>query len=111
MIKGETVIVELVEQVGVDDFNTPIFEPAGQVEVNNVLVEIGEPADVRDSTRDGNRIIYTLRWPKVSYMVLDDLRVNVRGEWFSIVGSPRQFDPEQCPTEWNMTVKLEAYHG
>lgn len=111
MFKGETVFVEVVEQVGVDELNEPITEVTEIVQVDNVLVEVGDTQDLRDVSRDGDKIVYTLRWPKDAYMILDNLRIKVRDEWFLVVGAPRQFDPTVCPTDWNMTVRLEVCHG
>ena len=107
----ETVIVETREQAGTDELNAPVYE-TGELAVGGVLVEPGETDDVRDSVRDGDLVKYTLRFPKAyDGPQLDGLRIRVRGESLAVIGAPRPFDPEACPTDFNMTVRVGDVHG
>lgn len=108
---GETVVVEEAEETGRDSHNDPILAH-GLRPVCNVLVQLGDASDIQDGNRDGDRLSYTLLWPKADGSpVLDGLRVRVRGEWLRVVGSPRPYDPELCPTDWNMVVRAVAADG
>lgn len=109
-MRGETVIVELRAEKGRDSHNEPVWATEER-EVGNVLVQPGGASDINGGNRDGDRLSYTLMWPKAAPMVLDGLRVGVRGEWLRVVGCPRPFDAGTCPTEWNMAVEAVAAHG
>jgi hypothetical protein len=107
----ETVVVETREQTGADELNAPVYKN-GELNVPGVLVEPGETDDVRDSVRDGDVVRYTLRFPKAySGPRLEGLRIRVRGESLAVIGAPRPFDPEACPTDYNMTVRVGDAHG
>lgn len=110
-MRGEAVEVELAEEIGRDSHNDPVFEHP-LIEVQNVLVQPGAAADVTGGNRDGDLIAYTLMWPKAyGGPALDGLRVRVRGEWLRVVGAPRPYDPDLCPTEWNMAVEAVVADG
>lgn len=110
-MRGETVIVELAVETGRDSHNDPVREHE-PLEVPNVLVQPGSASDVSDGNRDGDLLAYTLMWPKAyGGPVLDGLRVQVRGEWLRVVGSPRPYDPSICPTDWNMAVQAVSADG
>ena len=111
MMKGEPVIVEAVKLGTEDEFGEPTSTVADLIEVSNVLVKPGPTEDIRESMRDGERVAYTLYWPKATPMTLDDLRIQIRGEWCSVIGAPRAFDVSVCPTDWNMVVEVELFHG
>lgn len=110
-MKGEIVTVEVVQPGKEDEFGEVITEVVELVEVENVLVKPGSAEDIRESMRDGERVAYTLYWPKSAPMKLDNFRILVRNEWTSVIGAPRAFDTEVCPTDWNMVVEVELQNG
>lgn len=110
-MRGEVVTVETVKLGTEDEFGEPTSTVDDLIEVENVLVKPGATEDVRESMRDGERVAYTLYWPKDTPMILDNLRIQVRGEWTSVIGAPRAFDVSVCPTDWNMVVEVELFHG
>ena len=112
-LRGETVVVSYREQTGVDAFHSPVYKDV-EMDVDNVLVEPGEAADVIESVRpDGTEVNYTLRFPKTfkEASKLENGKVKVRGQVIKIIGHPDYLDPEMCPTDWNMTVKVGKTNG
>lgn len=110
-MRGETVIVETKSLAGRDSFNAPLYSTE-QAEVENVLCAPTVSDDVIDSNRpDGAEVKYTLYFPKTFDGSLEGCRVNVRGQWLSVIGSPDHFDLKTCPTDWWMVVKVGAIHG
>lgn len=112
-MRGETVSVEYKTESGRDRYNSPIYETAIK-EVNNVLVA---PGDVDQATQTLNRpegvdVQYTLYFPKTyDGEMLERQRIFVRGKWLRVIGYPDRFDDINCPTEWNMVVKVSDYDG
>ncbi len=110
-MKGETVIVERRAEAGTDDLNNPIYETTSS-EVSNVLVCPGSTSDVIGSIRpDGAEVTYTLHFPKTFSGSLRGCRISVRGEWFSVIGDPKPYTLENCPTEWCMPVEVGVVNG
>lgn len=98
-------------EVGKDRFNNPIEEDQQDL-VGNVLVAPGELADNIDSVRpNGTYATYTLMFPKTYKGELENCDVMVRGGRYAVIGHPDRFADENCPTEWNMTVRVGATHG
>lgn len=109
-MNGETVIIENRVEVGKDDFNCPIYKPEEQ-EVHDVLVAPRTGDDKFESTRsDSVEVKYTLYFPKAFTGLVDNLRINVRGEWLNVIGAPRRFE-NNCPTRWNMVVEVGFIYG
>lgn len=110
-MRGETVIVDIKSPSGRDAFNALTYEPQ-QIEVSNVLCAPASSDDVLDSNRpDGAEVRYTLYFPKTFEQQLENTRVNVRGEWLNVIGSPNHFDASVCPTDWWMVAKVGIVHG
>lgn len=108
---GETVIVEDFKPTGKDPYGKPITTVFESV-ASNVLVAPGETDDVIESNRpDGVSVVYTLYFPSTYVGSLEGKRVSVRGEWFSVIGSPRPYNPETTPTAWNMVAKVVKVNG
>lgn len=108
---GETVIVEELGEAAGDPYGKPIHT-VFESEVPNVLVAPGATRDVIESNRtDGARVAYTLYFPKSYTGSLEGKRVNVRGEWLDVIGSPRRYDPATTPTAWNMVVEVAKVDG
>ena len=112
-MRGEQVKIEYKIETGKDEYNSPIFEPE-YVFVNNVLVA---PGDVDQAAQPLNRpegvdVRYTLFFPKTfDGEFLERQRILVRGKWLRVIGYPDRYDDVNCPTEWNMTVKVSDYDG
>ena len=110
-MRGETVVVERRVQRGVDSLRDPVWGTEEET-VEDVLVAPGPTSDVTDSVRpDGVQVRYTLYFPKSYAGSLDRCRVQVRGEWLSVVGAPRRFDEANCPTRWNMSAEAGVVDG
>lgn len=108
---GETVIVEEFGEAVKDPYGKPIHT-VFESEVSNVLVSPGTTGDVIESNRtDGVKVAYTLYFPNPYTGSLEGKRVNVRGEWFNVVGSPRPYNPVTTPTAWNMVVEVVKVDG
>lgn len=110
-MKGEIVIVERRTKIGVDDLNDPIYETTS-TEVSNVLVCPGSTSNVIESIRpDGVEVAYTLHFPKTFSGSLRGCRISVRDEWYSVIGDPKPYMLENCPTEWCMPVEVGVVNG
>lgn len=108
---GETVTITQRSEVGRDGFNNPIFEDT-ETDVENVLVAPATGDDVIESVRpEGSEVKYTLYFPKTFVGKLENERVKVRGDWLDVIGCPDCFDLNNCPTDWNMVVKVGVFHG
>lgn len=108
---GETVIVRSRMKTGVDELNNPVWEDVDQ-EVSNVLVAPGVVHDAFASTRpDGVEVAYKLCFPKTFHGNLEHCQVNVRGEWLAVIGSPRPYCEQNCPTEWWMDAEVRRTDG
>lgn len=112
-MRGEMVTVEIKTETGRDRYNSPEYSTEQQ-EVDNVLVA---PGDVDQASQplkrpEGIEVQYTLFFPK-SYdgPMLERQRILVRGKWLKVIGYPDRYDDINCPTEWNMTVKVSDYDG
>jgi hypothetical protein len=109
---GETVIVETRTDTGARDGMNAVIWNTDEVPVSDVLVEPGDGADRIESNRpDGVEVLYTLRWPKADAHALEHLRIKVRGEWLKVIGMPDRYAEPNCPTRWNMTVKVGRVDG
>ena len=113
MLRGETVRVVPRERDGTDGFGMPKWVDGGPIDVENVLVAPGPAADASEDVRpDGVAIRYTLLFPKAyGGPALDNLKIDVRGELLDVVGAPRPYDQDVCPTDWNMEVEVAATDG
>lgn len=110
-MKGEIVVVQTRKQTGKDILGNSTWEPVSS-EVDNVLVAPGVVDDIIDSTRpEGSEVHYTLYFPKSFSGDLENAEIIVRGELLKVVGRPAYFDLENCPTDWNMVVKVGTTHG
>ena len=101
------------EEDGKDGFGMPIWTDGEPICVENVLVAPGPAANASEDVRpEGVAIRYTLMFPKAyGGPPLDNLKIDVRGELLDVVGAPRPYDPDACPTSWNMEVEVAATDG
>lgn len=110
-MKGEKVTIITKQAVSKDILGNVVFAETEE-QVDNVLVAPGEAADVIDDMRpDGTEVHYTLYFPKTFKGHLETGEIIVRGERLQVVGHPDRFDVGNCPTEWNMVVKVGTIHG
>lgn len=111
-IHGITVTLFEKTQVGVDEFNRPVYNES-PVEVENVLVgspESDETISVANRLNlTGKKIAYVLAIPKGDEHDWMDRKVSFFGEIFRTVGTPAQGIEDMIPLEWNRKVKVERY--
>lgn len=112
MFRGEDVVIYTRTPSGqVDDFNQPIYTETS-LTVSNVLVAPGPRTDLEGSLRpDGDRVVYTLHFPKTYKGSLRDTQIEVRGQRFSVIGDPKPYTLSNTPTFWYMPVEVEAILG
>lgn len=110
-MRGETVTVVSFEEGGRDAMNAPVLREVAE-EVADVLVCPGATSDVSASNRpDGTSAAYTLHFPKTFSGSLRGCDVVVRGERLRIVGDPRPYTAENCPTRWWMQAEAVRVDG
>lgn len=108
---GEEVEVKTFGKTGTDPFGAPI-ESETIEKVGNVLVQPGASSDVVESNRPiGVSVNYTLHFPKTFDGDLEGAKVNVRGNWYDVIGRPDHYTLENTPTKWWMTVEVGAVNG
>lgn len=103
---GITITLYNTEQIGLDEFNRPILEDAGE-EVENVL--IGEPSTqevIDEMNLSGKRIDFTLAIPKGDEHDWTNKKVGFFGEVFETIGYPTQGLEHLIPLAWNKKVKV-----
>lgn len=107
---GETVTVRRHFEVSQDEYGAPVTE-SEETQVPNVLVAPGARADLGEERPEGVEINFTLYFPKTYEESLEGTDVEVRGDWYRVVGVPDTFDAGFCPTEWNRVAEVTATHG
>lgn len=114
---GETVTIITKSNTGKDAFSNPITSDI-DVDINNVLVQPVSSLDITDGGNrpDGDKVAYRLMLPKawVYNQPTIDLRSSefiVRGKRLKAIGNPGYFDDKNTPTEWCMSVNVEAIDG
>lgn len=112
MIKGETVVVERREQVGVNAHREPVYEWVSET-VHDVLVAPGPRNDIPDGSRpEGVTIAWSLHFPKTFTRSLDGARISVRGQTpCKVVGDPQPYTLANTPTRWWMPIELTRANG
>lgn len=106
---GVDIILYNKIQVGIDEFNRPIYAETPET-VENVL--IGEPTAediINEMNISGKRLAYTLGIPKGDVHVWEDRTVEFFGEKFHTFGRPTQGMEHLIPLDWNKKVKVETY--
>ena len=108
-MRGITITLYDKVQVGIDDFNRPIYEET-PLSIENVL--IGEPTTdqvIDELNLSGKRLAYTLAIPKGDTHEWTDRKVEFFGEVFRTFGKPTQGIDHLIPLDWNKKVKVERY--
>ena len=106
---GEEIILYNEEQIGIDEFNKPVFRMVPET-VENVL--IGEPTSediINEMNLSGKRLAYTLAIPKGDEHEWRDRVVEFWGLKFKTFGIPTQGVENLIPLAWNKKVKVELY--
>lgn len=105
-MRGESVILHIRTQTGVDSFNAPVYSDTTET-VANVL--IGQPTTEEiDSTLAlyGKRIEYMLGIPKGDAHVWEDTVVEFWGHRYRTFGATIQGIESNIPTPWHKKVRV-----
>lgn len=108
-MRGVTIILYDKVQIGIDDFNRPVYQDVPR-NIENVL--IGEPTTdqvIDELNLSGKRLAYTLAIPKGDNHEWTDRKVEFFGEVFRTFGRPTQGIDHLIPLDWNKKVKVERY--
>ena len=109
MIRGRTVKLYEMLDVGVDDFNRPV-QIESEVEVENVLIQPAtNEAIVSDLEFYGKHLAYVLHIPKGDTHNWKDTTVEFYGEKWKTYGDALIYDEDLTPLDWNKQVKVERY--
>ena len=109
LIKGITVTLYELTEVGSDAFGAPIYTEA-PVQVKNVLVAPVAAADVvNDLQLYGKRAEYELCIPKGDTHRWEGCRVEFFGQSWRVFGPPLEYIEALVPLDWNRKVKVEQY--
>ena len=108
-MRGISITLYDKTQIGIDDFNRPIYEDVPRT-IENVL--IGEPTTdqvIDELNLSGKRLAYTLAIPKGDTHEWTDRKVEFFGDVFRTFGKPTQGIDHLIPLDWNKKVKVERY--
>lgn len=109
MIVGTTINLLTKTQIGVDEFNVPIYEYTA-TPIDNVLVGQPTPQERTDELDlTGKMIIYTLGIPKGDTHDWENQVVEIWGHRFRTFGIPEFGIEENIPLSWHKKVKCERY--
>jgi len=113
-MKGRAVSVSLRDRTARDAFGNDAEAYANPVEVGNVIVQRGACEELGSERHEGVRVALTLHFPKTWAGRLRGAKVELSGEYagtYRVIGDPMPYQPELCPTDWNMPVEVEAVDG
>lgn len=111
MLKGITVTLYEVEQVGVDAFNAPVYAEK-PVEIENVLVVPLSDEEILNTVNlTGKKAKYQLAIPKGDTHEWENRKVKFFNEYWRVVGHPTEGIESMIPLSWNKKVKVESYVG
>lgn len=109
MIKGITIKLINMIEVGKDDFDRPIFEETIKY-VDNVLVAPTSSDDiVNELNLSGKKAIYTLAIPKGDTNKWEDSYVEIFNERYHVFTIASQGIDSLIPLNWNKKVMVERY--
>ena len=131
MIKGKAITVKLRDRSARDGFGNDVIAYASPEEVGNVVVQRGSCAELDATRPEGVRVAYTLHFPKgwsgdlrgavVALGTAPAATPAATGtaatattwspQWYRVIGDPRPYMDENCPTPWHMPVEVEAVDG
>lgn len=109
IIKGMSVVLYIKQQIGVDGFNSPIYEEIPET-VENILIAPTSPDEIINSQDlHGKKAVYTLAIPKGDTHNWEDATVEFFGRKWKTFGFPVEGIEENMPLSWNKKVMVEAY--
>lgn len=113
LIVGEVVSVERPVLGPEDPHGNPVKTWSAAEIVSNVLVAPGPRNDLADPARpDGDRVEWTLHFPKGYPATLRGARISVRGGApLNVKGDPQHYTAANTPGEWSMPVELWRIDG
>lgn len=116
MISGTTAYVELRVRDERDGFGNDVEAYAAPQAVENVLVIPGACAELDATRPEGVRVALTLHFPNGWTADMRGARVTLPapydcGKPYRVIGDPRPYMDENCPTPWHMPVEVEAVDG
>lgn len=77
----------------------------------DVLVCSGSTSDLDATRPEGDRVVFTLHFPKAWTRALRGARVQVRDEMYKVSGDPQGYTVSNCPTNFNMPVEVVRVDG
>ena len=108
-IKGMTVVLIDLREIGVDPFGAPIYEER-EIEIENVLIQPNSAEDmVNQQNLTGEEALYTLAIPKGDKNTWENRKVKFFGETWRTVGVPLEGIEDMIPLDWNKKVVVERY--
>lgn len=111
MIKGITVNLVQLTEVGRDDFNAPIYSET-VVPVDDVLVAPSTTDDITSGSElFGKKAVYTIAIPKGDSHVWEDQIVEFFGSRWHVFGYPQEGIEANIPLRWNAKWMVERYGG
>lgn len=114
MIRGRTVTVLRPSAATADRFGNAVPGAAVPETVDNVLIAPGSTAELDESRPEGVDVVLTLHFPKGYAESLRGCSVALSGEYegeYRVIGDPKPYQDENCPTPWHMPVEVEAVDG
>ena len=111
MIKGTNVTVTKRTVSSRDEMGEPVFSTTTTT-VGNVLWHESTTDEMDESNRMfGVTCELSLDFPKTFTDSLEGCSVNVEGTEYRILGDPKGYMPENCPTPWNRSAKAVRADG
>ena len=108
-IQGIDVLLYETTQIGVDDFDAPIYDP-NPTTVKNVLIIQPKSEEIAEQLNlTGKKVLYTLCIPKGDVHDWENKEVEFFGQRFVTVGKTTQYIEELTPLSWNKQIKVAAY--
>lgn len=108
-IQGIDVYLHTTKEVGVDDFDQPIYEEVIET-VSNVLINQPTSEEAVDNLNlTGRRVSYVLCIPKGDVHDWEDKKVEFFGEVYRTIGHVTQFIENLVPGQWNKRIMVERY--
>ena len=114
MISGVTVTVNRRTASGTDRLGNATYTDLPPESVGNVLVAPVSTEDMEAARQAGYTLACTLHFPKSYTESLRGATVTLPapyGGTYRVVGDPKPYMAENCPTPWNRPVNVEVAHG
>ena len=112
LLQGQTITLIDLVQIGVDDFNAPVFQEV-PVAVDNILIcPVSTDSVAGESAAEvlelwGKRAVYDLLIPKGDNHIWEDREVEFFGHRWKTFGFVLQWPEHLTPGAWCKKVKVE----